>query len=60
MTRTYWATRGKHQSGPHPTREAALAAFRAAYPARPCKATDICTGYGNGGPYFDIQWSAAQ
>jgi hypothetical protein len=58
--RKYWAKRRNQISGPHPTQEAALAAFRAAYPAPPTRKNEICTGYGSDGPWFDIRWSPAE
>jgi hypothetical protein len=63
MERQYWAARGRKVSGPHPTREAAIEAHRAAYPFNgPAHASKgkIMTGYGTFGPSFDIQWSNAR
>lgn len=61
----YWAMRGKHLSGPHESREAALIAFRVAFPfkGKPYEASapksQIMTGYGNGGPFADLRWNDA-
>ena len=64
MEKQFWAIRGKQKSGPHPSREAAADAFRAAYPvpARKVgsKKTQIMTGYGTFGPSFDIRWVSSK
>lgn len=62
MQKQYWAQRGRQKSGPHESREAAVAAFRAAFPDKKGKphARQIMTGYGTFGPYFDIQWEPRQ
>lgn len=64
MERQFWAVRGNKKTGPHATREAAVDAFRTRFPAPASKATgkrfDIMTGYGAGGPWFDIQWVSAK
>lgn len=58
--RQYWAKRGRQISGPHASLDAAVVAFRAAYPVKRglerSRKHAILTGYGNGGPYFDIRW----
>lgn len=63
MTRTYWAKRGRKISGPHSSREKALAAFRAAHPVTDnqarCGGQKIMCGYGADGPWLDIQWHDA-
>lgn len=47
--------------GPYASRDAAVAAFRAAHPVKKTgRGTDITTGYGTFGPHFDIQWAPAQ
>ncbi len=58
MDRKFWAKAGKDQSGPHATKEAALSAFRAAFPQigerNPGRL--ILVGYGEGGPWFSMEW----
>jgi hypothetical protein len=64
MEREYWAMiylrRGSKaftQCGPYASRELALSALRQALLAMPRKPKgDILTGYGLGGPWFDLQW----
>lgn len=65
MAQQFWATRGRKQVGPFPTREEALAAFRAAHPhtgpqymAR-AKQNQVLTGYGLTGPSSDMRWHDA-
>lgn len=62
--RQYWAFRGTRiKLGPYESREAAIAAFRAAYPAKPAYAArrdHFATGYGIGGAHFDIRWHRAE
>lgn len=66
MEQQFWAKRGKDQiTGPLPTREEALDAFREAYPhtgpqymAR-AKQNQILTGYGLNGPWADMRWHDA-
>lgn len=65
MASEYWAKRGPKIVGPLPTREEALAAFREKHPFRhPAWAASaprhqILTGYGAGGPWFDMRWHDA-
>ena len=63
MERQFWAKRGRNESGPHATRKAAIEAFRAAFPVSENKARSggqkVMSGYGNGGPWFDIRWHDA-
>lgn len=64
MERQFWASRGKKQVGPYPTRDHAAAAFRRAFPTPASQAggrkTAIMTGYGTFGPSFDIEWVSAK
>lgn len=66
MQTQYWAKRGKKQVGPFATRDAALDAFRTAYPftkalyLATAKANEILTGYGTFGPQFDMRWHPAR
>lgn len=61
----YWASRKGKSVGPYPTREAALDAFRAAYPfigpayMAGAARNQITTGAGEFGPHFDIRWHDA-
>ncbi len=52
----YWAKRGKRIAGPAPTRSGALALFRMQFSLAD-RHTQIMTGYGSDGPWFDIQWA---
>ena len=62
----FWACRGKNKVGPFLTREEAIEAFRKAFPFKgsdyAARATrnDITTGYGLGGPWFDVHWAKAR
>jgi hypothetical protein len=65
MDKKYWAKRGRKIVGPCDSRDAALDAFRKAYPVKGpdwkvnAKKNDILTGYGEFGPHFDMRWDKA-
>lgn len=68
MEKQFWAKCGKKQVGPFATREAAVDQYRETHPAKSERdrknrmamtACRIMTGYGNGGPWFDIRWHPA-
>jgi len=72
MEKQFWAMRTKRQVGPCATREEALRLFRETYPLTAAQRRKrsgglfsggigrILTGYGNGGPHFDMRWHDAE
>ncbi len=60
MSQKFWAISGKKEAGPCDTREEAVKAFSAKYPATAKNfRLSVMTGYGNFGPHFDIRWLPA-
>jgi hypothetical protein len=70
MERKFWSQRTSARNleskmGPYATREAAVEAFRAAFPhkgpeyMRSSKKCQFLTGYGEIGPHFSIEWHDA-
>jgi hypothetical protein len=64
MTVMYWATMGNKKVGPFPTREEALEGFNLKFPftgeSYEAIKPRVTTGYGLGGPWFDIQFHSQQ